>query len=109
MNADTAGPIIRGERGEQLNDLSIDVERDETAPTGVESCHGTRLVVDRALEGIRRPGLEAEEKAPERTDEQGLECGSGSQSDPELKRLAERSGRDSTRAEADHEGEQEAR
>src|SRR5215212_7062140 len=74
-NPCAARAVVRGECGEQLHDLAIDVERDEPLAVGVEAHHGASVVLDRALERQRGRRLEAEEHAPERTDEQSLERG----------------------------------
>src|SRR5215213_6500526 len=66
-NPCAARAVVRGESGEQLHDLTVDVERDEPLAVGVESHHGTRVVLDRALERQGGRRLEAEEHAPERT------------------------------------------
>src|SRR5215212_1490360 len=76
-NPCAARAVVRGESGEQLHDLTVDVERDESLTVRVESHHGAGVVLDRALERHGGRRLEAEEHAPERTDEQSLErrCG----------------------------------
>ena len=53
-NVHAARALIRGERSEELNDLSVDVDGDKAAAVGIEAGDGSRFVVDRALEGRRR-------------------------------------------------------
>src|SRR5512132_1591266 len=48
--ARAARAVFSSERGEELHDLAIDVERDEPLTVGVEAHHGARVVLDRALQ-----------------------------------------------------------
>src|SRR5215212_7880441 len=60
-NACAARAVVRGECGEQLHDLTVDVERDESLAVRVEAHHGAGVVLDRALERRSGRGLEAEQ------------------------------------------------
>src|SRR6188472_222698 len=52
-HARAARAVFRGECGEQLHDLTVDVECDEPLTIRVEAHHGARVVFDRALERCR--------------------------------------------------------
>jgi hypothetical protein len=88
--ARAARAVFCRECGEQLHDLSVDVERDEPLAIGVEAHHGARVVLDRGLERGSGRGLEAEEHAPERPDEQSLERRGDEHRGTGAPRLAER-------------------
>ena len=108
-HARAARAVFCIESGEQLHDLPVDVECDESLAVGVEAHHGARVVFDRALE--RRSGrrLEAEQHAPERTDEQPLERRGNEHRGTGAPRLAERRREQTTGAEADEQREEDAR
>ena len=108
-NARTARPVVRGEGGEELYDLPVDVERDEPLPVGVERGHGARFVLDRTLERDGGRRLETEEQPPERRDEEPLERRRGDDRRAGAPRLAERRGEQPARAEADEQREEHAR
>src|SRR4029079_5774284 len=72
-NARAARAIVRSERRQELHDLSIDIQRDQPLAIRVESHHRPSVVLDRAFQRRGGGGLEAEEQAPERPDEQPLE------------------------------------
>src|SRR6478609_408557 len=73
-DARAARAIVRSERRQELHDLSIDIQRDQPLAIRVESHHRSSVVLDRTLERQGGRRLEAEEQAPERPDEQPLEC-----------------------------------
>ena len=108
MNADAARPLIRRERREKLDDLAVDVHRDEATAIGVEARDGPGIVLDDALQRQRWPGLEAEEKAPERAHGEQLECGGSGERHDEAERLSKRSGSDAACTESDEERKEEA-
>ena len=108
-NACAARAVVRGECGEQLHDLAVDVERDETLAVDIEAHHGARVVLDSGLEGRGGGGLEAEEHPPERPDEQSFERGGGERRHAGAPWLAKWSGEQPAGAEADEQGEQHAR
>src|SRR5215207_823345 len=105
-NACAARAVVRGECGEQLHDLAVDVERDESLPVRVEAHHGARVVLYRALERHGGRRLEAEEHPPERTDEQSFERGSGEDRRAGAPWLAERRGEQSSGPEPNEQCEQ---
>src|SRR5689334_23962520 len=72
-DARAARAIVRSERRQELHDLPIDIQRDQPLAIRVESHHRSSVVLDRALERRGRSGLEAEEQAPERADDQPFE------------------------------------
>src|SRR5689334_23295133 len=88
-DARAARAIVRSERRQELHDLSIDVQRDQPLAIRVESHHRSRVVLDRAFERRGGRGLEAEEHAPERTDEQPLERRGGEHGGAHAPGLAE--------------------
>src|SRR5829696_775437 len=108
-NACAARAVVRGECGEQLHDLTVDVERDEALAVDIEAHHGARVVLDSGLEGRGGGGLEAEEHPPERPDEQSFERGGGERRHAGAPWLAKWSGEQPAGAEADEQGEQHAR
>ena len=107
-NARAARAVIRGKRSKQLHDLTVDVEGDEALAVDVEAHHGSRIVLDRALERCRRRRLESEEHAPEWPDEQSLERRRGEHRGAGTPRLTERQREQSARSEADEQREQHA-
>ena len=107
-NARAARAVIRGKRGKQLHDLTVDVESDEALAVDVEAHHGSRIVLDRALERGRGRRLESEEHAPERPDEQPLERRRGEHRGAGTPRLTERQREQPASAEADEQREQHA-
>src|SRR3569623_387006 len=50
-DTDAEGALVRGECGEELNDLAVDLERYEAVPVRVEAGNGPAFVFERALEG----------------------------------------------------------
>src|SRR5215218_3151827 len=108
-NPCAARAVVRGECGEQLHDLAVDVERDEPLAVGVEAHHGARVVLDRALERGGGSGFETEQHPPERPDEQPFERGGGERRRAGAPRLTERHGEQPTGTEADEQREQHAR
>src|SRR5215218_7346035 len=91
-DAGAARAIVGGEGGEQLHHLTIDIQGDEALAIRVEPHHGACVVLDRALEGRGRGGLEAEQHAPERADQESLERGRGEDGGAGAPWLAERRG-----------------
>src|SRR4051794_23662646 len=108
-DASAERPVIGSESCEQLYDLSIHLDGDEPLPVRVEAGHGAGLVLDRTLESGCRCGFEPEEKAPDGAHQKRLECSRAENGRTESPRLAEGLGQQSTAAETDHEGEQDAR
>src|ERR1700730_12865571 len=53
-NVHAARAAVGLERGEELYDLSVDVDGDEATSIRVKAGHGPRLVLDHAVEGGRR-------------------------------------------------------
>jgi hypothetical protein len=105
-DANATRTIVGGERREQLNDLSIDIDRNEAAAICVEAGDGTRIVFDGAFERDGRSRLEAEEEAPDRPDEERLERGGANDGRTKLPGLAKWSSEQAAGTEADHECEQ---
>ena len=109
MNAHTSLAIVGGQRGEQLDDLTVDVDGDKTVSIGVESRDGAGFIFNCAVERRRGLRLEPKEKAPERADEERLETNRAENCRAESKRLAEWGADDAAGAEADEQREQESR
>src|SRR6185437_5983783 len=65
--------IARVQRGEDLDDLTIDLERYDALAVGVETGHCGCFVGDRTFERLRRFRGEAHRKVPERRNEDALE------------------------------------
>jgi hypothetical protein len=107
-NARAARAVIRGKRSKQLHDLTVDVEGDEALAVDVEAHHGSRIVLDRALERGCWRRLESEEHAPERPDEQSFERRRGEHRGTGAPRLTERQREQSSRSEADEQREEHA-
>ena len=107
-DAHAARAFVRGESRQELHDLSIDIQRDQPLAIRVEAHHRSSIVLDRTLQRQSGRGLEAEEHAPERTDEQPLEGGRREESNTSTPRLAERRGDETARAEADEQREENA-
>src|SRR4051812_24442437 len=97
----TTRALVRCKRGEKLDELAIDFHRHGAAAGRVEACNSTGLVVDARLERGRGARLEAEEEAPQRTDDCRLENRGGENARAELPRLAKWRGDDAARSEAD--------
>src|SRR5689334_10181890 len=72
-NAQSGGAVVAVQRAEELDELSVDLERDDAVALGIEARRRPRFVADAALETERGRGLEAEEHVPERTDHEQLE------------------------------------
>src|SRR5437764_6672417 len=81
-DARAARAVVRSESRQELHDLSIDVQRDQPLAIRVESHHCSCVVLDRTLERRGGRGLEAEEHAPERANEQALERRGGGDGPP---------------------------
>jgi hypothetical protein len=77
VNAYATRTLVRCERGEELNELSVELEGDEAVAVRVEAGDGAGFVFDRGLEGRGFAGFEAEEESPEGADEKGFEGYSG--------------------------------
>jgi hypothetical protein len=80
-NAYATRALVRRERREELNELSVELEGDEAVAVGIEAGDGAGLVFDRSLERRGFAGFEAEEESPEGADEcclEGDSCGDGS-------------------------------
>src|SRR5258705_10945497 len=108
-DADAAGAIVRSERGEELHDLTVDIDGDEPTAVGVEAGHGARVVLDGALQREGWTRLEAKEEAPDRADEQRFKRRGAEDGCAQPPRLTEWLREESTGAEADQEREQHAR
>jgi hypothetical protein len=76
-NAYATRALVRCERREELNELSVELEGDEAVAVRVEAGDGAGFVFDRGLEGRGFAGFEAEEKSPKGADEGGFEGDSG--------------------------------
>src|SRR3569623_649917 len=50
-DTDAAGALVRGECGEELDDLAVDLERNEAVPVRGEAGNGPAFVFERALVG----------------------------------------------------------
>ncbi len=72
-NANAARALVRCERGEELNELSIELEGDEAVAVRVEAGDGAGFVLDGRFERVSGAGFEAKKEAPERADEGDFE------------------------------------
>ncbi len=72
--ADTnaARTVINRQCREELDNLSVDIDGNETVSIRVEARDGTGFVLDGRLQSERRPRLEAEQEAPDGPHEESI-------------------------------------
>jgi hypothetical protein len=108
-NADATRSIVWRECRQQLNDLTIDIECDQSLTVRVEVHHGARIVLDRTFEGRRGRRFKPEQHAPDRSDEQALECSRGENRSTRAPWLSQRCREQAPRTESDEQREEDAR
>ncbi len=107
-DTDAARTVINRQCREELDNLSVDIDGNETVSIRVEARDGTGFVLDGRLQSERRPRLEAEQEAPDGPHEEQLERRRAGNGHAEPNRLRQWCGRNSRRPETHHEREHEA-